>query len=176
MLDVINQLTAEMRNKVRLMVGRCILSAIKDSGRIQTVQARLLDGETHDDVERVQQYGFSSVPEAGAEGVVIFAGGNRDHGLVIATDDRRYRPVNLQDGDVCIYRKGGAMVIMRLNETEIIDPIKIKLTAPIVAVSSKLTVGDNIVAINDVVGSGKSLATHTHGGVQPGGGNTGAPN
>jgi phage baseplate assembly protein gpV len=34
----------------------------------------------------------------------------------------------------------------------------------------------SINATGDVVGSGISLRTHTHSGVQPGGGNTGQPN
>lgn len=103
MIAAMQKLTEDVRNRVRLMVGRAILAAVSDAGAIQTAQARLLADETHDDMERVQEYGFTSVPLPGAEGVVVFVGGNRDHGLIIATDERRYRPKGLQSGEVALY-------------------------------------------------------------------------
>ena len=103
MIEALNKLTEGMRAKVQLMVGRAILSVVSDSAAIQTVQARMLADEVLDEVERIQQYGFTSVPLPGAEGVVVFVGGNRDHGLVIATDDRRYRIKGLPGGEVAIY-------------------------------------------------------------------------
>lgn len=103
MIEAIQKLTEDMRGKVRLMVGRAILAVISDGGPIQTAQAKLLADEAHDDMERIQEYGFTSVPLPGAEGVVVFVGGNRDHGLIIATDDRRYRIKGLQGGEVAIY-------------------------------------------------------------------------
>lgn len=112
MIEAIHKLTEDMRGKVRLMVGRAILAAIGDDGPIQTAQARLLADETHDDMERVQEYGFTSVPLPGAEAVVVFVGGNRDHGLIVATDDRRYRKKALQPGDVAVYDHRGQYVIL----------------------------------------------------------------
>lgn len=110
MLDLIEKLTADAKGRVRLMVGRCILRAINDSGSVQVVQAQLLADEVQDDVERIQQYGYTSVPLSGAEGVVVFVGGNRDHGIVIATEDRRYRLKGLAGGEVAIYDDQGQAV------------------------------------------------------------------
>ena len=80
MIDAIQKMTEGLRGRVQLMIGRAILSAISDAGKIQTAQAQLLADEVQDDVERIQEYGFASVPLPGAEGVVVFVGGNRDHG------------------------------------------------------------------------------------------------
>lgn len=60
-------------------------------------------------------------------------------------------------------------------------PGGITLNGPVTATStmhvqSDVTVDTKVTATNDVIGGGKHLATHTHGGVQAGGGNTGAPN
>lgn len=58
----------------------------------------------------------------------------------------------------------------------------IEVKAPTVAITGDLEVTgtihtpSTITGDTDVVGGGKSLKTHTHGGVQTGGGNTGAPN
>jgi phage baseplate assembly protein V len=111
-LNAISKATEDMRGKVRLMVGRAILSLVKDTGAIQTCQATLLDEEVHDDVERIQEYGFTSVPIPGAEAALVFVGGNRDHGLVIAVDDRRYRMTGLKSGEVALYDDQGQSVYL----------------------------------------------------------------
>lgn len=43
-------------------------------------------------------------------------------------------------------------------------------------ITQDVTVDTKVTATNDVIGGGKHLATHTHGGVQTGGGNTAGPN
>ena len=44
------------------------------------------------------------------------------------------------------------------------------------AVGGNTTVGGTLAATGNITGAGKSLNSHTHSGVQPGSGNTGAPN
>ncbi|ECF1874404.1 translation initiation factor IF-2, partial [Salmonella enterica subsp. enterica serovar Javiana] len=67
------------------------------------------------------------------------------------------------------------------------------ITSPIITLNGDVTINGNlsqgmgegggsatmlgpVTVTNDVTAGGKSLMTHTHGGVQTGGGNTGAPN
>jgi len=59
------------------------------------------------DCERYQEYGFTSVPLPGAEAITVCVGGSRDHGVVIATGDRRYRLKGLQGGEVALYTNEG---------------------------------------------------------------------
>lgn len=100
---VFNSLIAPLRRRVRLMVSRAILSVVNDAGGLQVVQVKLLADEVRDGVERMQDYGYTSVPLAGAEGVMVCVSGNRDHGIVVAMDDRRYRIKGLQPGEVAVY-------------------------------------------------------------------------
>lgn len=100
---IFSRLIAPLSRRVRLMVGRAVLTAVNDAGGLQTVQVKLLADEVRDGVERMQQYGFTSVPLPGAEGVMVSVGGSRDHGIVIAMDDRRYRIKGLQPGEVALY-------------------------------------------------------------------------
>jgi phage gp45-like len=86
-----------------LMVGRAILTVINDDTKAQTLQVSLLADEVRDDVERFQEYGFTSVPGSGVEGVAVFVGGNRSHGIVVATEDRENRPTGLNEGEVALY-------------------------------------------------------------------------
>lgn len=103
MISTLNKLMDPLRRRVRLMISRAVLSALSDGAGIQLVQVKLLEGEVRDGVERFQNYGFTSVPLAGAEGVMACVSGNRDHGIVIAMDDRRYRIKALASGEVAVY-------------------------------------------------------------------------
>jgi phage baseplate assembly protein V len=146
MMNLIHQATADMRDRMRLMVGRAILAAVNDAGAIQTAQADCLADETHDDVERIQQYGFTSVPLAGAEAVLVFPAGNRDHGLIIAVDDRRYRLKALSAGEVALYTdegdnvtlKRGHIVEINTHTMRINATTKVELNTPLVTTTGEI--------------------------------------
>jgi phage baseplate assembly protein V len=103
LISSLNKLLDPLRRRVRLMISRAVLSAISDGSGIQLVQVKLLEGEVRDGVERFQNYGFTGVPIGGAEGIMACVSGNRDHGVIIAMDDRRYRVKGLQSGEVAMY-------------------------------------------------------------------------
>lgn len=108
----LNRFLEPIRIRLRMMVGRAIVSLIDDTKNMQIVQLSLMKDEIKDRVERVQNYGFTSRPRIGAEAVVLFIGGNRDQGLVIAADDSRYRIKNLPEGGVAMYDWRGNVVKM----------------------------------------------------------------
>lgn len=95
-----------------LMIGRAIITVVKDTTGMQTVQVDLGHDEKIDGVERVQNFGFSSHPKKGAQAVVVFIGGNRDHPIVIAADDRAYRP-SLSQGEAAVYNAFNALVKLK---------------------------------------------------------------
>ncbi|MEW5942530.1 MAG: phage baseplate assembly protein V [Pseudomonadota bacterium] len=99
----IAKMLAPLSRRLRLMASRAVLSLISDATGMQIVQVKLLNGEVRDGIERVQNYGFTSVPLPGAEAIFLSLGGDRDHGIVITADDRRYRVKGLQGGEVAIY-------------------------------------------------------------------------
>ncbi|MEW5893387.1 MAG: phage baseplate assembly protein V [Pseudomonadota bacterium] len=99
----IAKMLAPLSRRLRLMASRAVLSLISDATGMQIVQVKLLNGEVRDGIERVQNYGFTSVPLPGAEAIFLSLGGDRDHGIVITADDRRYRIKGLQGGEVAIY-------------------------------------------------------------------------
>lgn len=103
MIATLNKLLDPLRRRVRLMISRAVISVINDAGGIQVVQVKLLDGEVRDGVERFQNYAFSAVPLSGAEGIMACVSGNRDHGVLLAADDRRYRPKGLLPGEAIMY-------------------------------------------------------------------------
>lgn len=90
-------------NRLLLLVGRAVVRAWREEGGRGWAQGTLLAGEEADGLEAFQEFGFASRPQAGAEAVVIFQGGNRAHGYVVGTEDPRWRPQGLQPGEVVIY-------------------------------------------------------------------------
>lgn len=181
-----------------LTVGRAVLRAINDDATMQELQVGLLKGELRNGIERFQNYGFTSVPLVGAEGVIVFVGGNRDHGLCVAMDDRRHRKAGLEPGEAAMYTDEGDYILMKRGRiVEVVAGSKVDITAPEVAVHASTKVvldtplveasgnvsvdGDLTVTGSTTLGAtvtsdGKNIgSTHTHGGVQPGSGTSGAP-
>ncbi len=72
-------------------------------GVIKRFTASGRPNETITDREIFQHYGFTSMPQDGAEGIVIHEG---NHYIMIAEDDRRYR-ISVEQGEVCIYTDEG---------------------------------------------------------------------
>jgi phage baseplate assembly protein V len=119
---VLGKTLEPLARRLRLIASRAVLSLISDGEALQTVQASLLADETRDGVERFQRYGLSSVPLPGCEAIFISLGGDRDHGVIVADDDRRYRPSSLAMGEVVVYTHedaGGAHRIHLKNGNEI---------------------------------------------------------
>lgn len=112
MIEQIQKLMAPIQRRVMLMVGRAVLNAVYDGASSQLVQASLLSDEVRDKMERMAEYGFTSVPLSGAQGVVVFVGGERGHGIVVATGDPRNRMSGLQAGEVAIYDDQGQSVYL----------------------------------------------------------------
>ena len=89
--------------RVRGMVSRAVVNLVNDGAKLQALQVTLLADQVPDDVEHFQNYGLTSVPHAGAEGIALAVGGSTGHTVVINVDDRRYRLTGLQGGEVALY-------------------------------------------------------------------------
>lgn len=116
-MNALNQLIAPVRRRLDNLVARAVVKVIDDSKKLQLLQLAILDGETRDLCERFQEYGFTSVPLAGAEAVVVFVGGHRDHPLVLAVDDRTKRKTGLQPGEVALYTDEGKYLLLKRGGT-----------------------------------------------------------
>ncbi|HWV10735.1 MAG TPA: phage baseplate assembly protein V [Pseudomonas sp.] len=105
----LSRLLSPLWRRLRLLVSRGVLKMADDSATLQSVQVTLL-GESPAWAERFQQYGYTAVPHAGAEALVVAVGGARAHLVAVAVDDRRYRMASLKTGEVAIYDDLGQSV------------------------------------------------------------------
>ena len=151
LVKAVERLTQGLRNRVLLMVGHGVLKLIDDSTKIQEVQLGLMRGELRDRVERFQQYGFTSVPLPGAEAIAVFVKGDRSHGAVVATDDRRHRPRGWAPGEAGMYTAFGQLLKMdAAGNLHITVPGDIVLNA---GGSVRTTAADNVELRGRVVAS-----------------------
>lgn len=120
-------LTKKIQEKTGAMLAdvrqafRGVINLVKSGDSIQKAQVSGLAGETLQDVELMQQFGFTSVPPAGTQIVVVPVGGKTTHSIVIATENGVFRVKNLKNGEVAIYDQSGSTIILkqgRLIEVE----------------------------------------------------------
>jgi phage gp45-like len=122
-LQQLKNLLRPLASRVANTAARAVVQLVNDATGLQLLQIGVLAGETLDDAEHHQPYGFSSVPLAGAEAVVVFPNGDRSHPLVTAVSDRRYRPTGGDPGQVTIHNHvTGCRVIMMANGSIELQP------------------------------------------------------
>lgn len=104
--------------KIRLAF-RSVLSIVRSDTPVQLVQAAGLAGETLQDNELFQHYGFTSNPLPGTMAIVLPVGGKTAHGIIIATEHGQYRLKSLAPGEVALYTDEGDSIV--LNRGRIIN-------------------------------------------------------
>ena len=142
-----------LAQRVRGMVRRAVIELVNDALKLQGVQLTLLAGELSGDVERFQEYGFTSVPEPGAEAIVLAVGASRAHLVVVASDDRRYRPTGWASGEVGIYSRFGQTVRLKADGSIELTPA----AGQPVKVAGNLEVVGNVVATGNVQDAAGSM-------------------
>lgn len=153
-LEGFHSLLQPWRTKLSNIISRGVVKRTDDTKGIQEVQAALLADEVRDELENFQQFGFTSNPDDEAECVVVFPGGDRESGFVIATGDRRYR-VKVGKGGCAIYDKTGSKVVLAADGNIELTPSTgvVKINGDLVA-TGDVTAGDGPTAI--------SLKQHGH--------------
>jgi len=177
-----------LKRRISMVAARAVVRLVSDSKSRQTLQVEILKGELRDGVERAQNYGFTSHPMAGCDAVIVCGGGAREQAIAVVVDDRRYR-IQLQAGEVAMYDDLGNCVKLLRDMVKIEAVQHLEATAPTTKIVSEVTI-DGSLTVNGtatlngdidstgtITNNGKRIdSTHTHNGVQPGGGNTGTPN
>lgn len=111
----IKSMTQNLSNSIRLPF-RGVLSATKSDQKIQGMQIKGLDGETIQDAEFYQQFGFTSNPPAGTNVIILPLNGNTSHGVIIATENGSFRVQSLKPGEACVYDQSGSTITLKNNK------------------------------------------------------------
>ncbi|TNH03167.1 phage baseplate assembly protein V [Testudinibacter sp. TR-2022] len=124
----LNRILSPIKRNLKLMISRAVVSIVTDGLARQNLQLRLQSDEVADDVERFQNYGFSSFPKAG-EAIVVSVGGKRSHLVAIVVDDKGVRPTALKSGDTVVYHAEGHQLLLTENGEAILTCKKFTVNA-----------------------------------------------
>lgn len=115
--------------RVMLATARAVVRAADDSTGAQQLQLAILRGEVRDRIERMGPLGLTAVPLPGSEALVVFIGGNRDHGVVVGVEDRRTRPRNLEPGEVALWCPAaqGTLIHLKADGSILVKGGKLRL-------------------------------------------------
>lgn len=162
---------SSLSRRVGLIISRAVITLVNDAAKLQGVQVVLLDGEARAEVERFQEYGFTSVPFADCEAIAVGVGGSRSHIVVIGTDDRRYRKKAMEEGEVALYSDEGDYVLLKRGRiVEVKAGAKLRVDAPEAEFTGNVHVLGNVTCdgnVSDANGSMQEMRdtynAHVHG-------------
>lgn len=126
--------------RLKSMLGRGTLVMSDDKPKMRTLQCEFLKGEVREGLEHFEPYGWTSKAKAGAECLGFFFNGNRSHGVVAVTADRRYR-LHVLEGEVAVFDDQGQRVYLKRDGIEINTPKNLTAT---VGGEMAATVGGNV--------------------------------
>ena len=116
-------------SRVKLLVGRGKLNTVSDAGNRQRLQFSSFKNETRGDVERVQNFGFTSNPLNGSDVLFVAIGGSRDHPVAIVVDDPRCRKHNLEPGESAMYNAFEHYIHIKNDGTIEVSAVKLLVKA-----------------------------------------------
>ncbi len=119
-------LLAPLKRRIGSMVFRAAINLVADAANVQTVQVRARADETHEGVERFQNYGHTSNPPANSQVILLCVGGNTDHPIAIMAEEGGARKaVNTRcqagAGDSILYSLGLNFIKMGADGKVYID-------------------------------------------------------
>ena len=118
-----------LKQRLDNMILRGVVKAVNSAAKMQSVQIVVLKDDPADSVEQPEMYGFTAHPKPGAEAFVVHVGGFREHGLVLAVADRRYRLTGLAEGEVALYDDLGQKVHLTREGIVVSSPLKVRCEA-----------------------------------------------
>jgi phage baseplate assembly protein V len=180
-LDGLRALVRPLARRVSLLVARGVTRLSDDSPKLQTLQVALLQGETRGPLERFGQFGWTSRPPQGSEVVALFPNGSRDHGLIIAVEDRATRIRDLEEGESAAYNAHGVTITLKRdgsieivasggvavsNDVEVSGSLKVKGSIDCDgSITAQAEVSDSLGNLTEMR---TTFNTHTHAGVTSG--------
>lgn len=128
-IKTIDKRIKQVFNTVR-QAFRGKVARVQAGGGVQKIQVEGLDGETVQDLEHAENFGFTSNPPAGSDCVVVPLGGKTSHGIIVTTTNGAYRITGLSDGETAVYNADGAKMMLKKGRVIEIDCDKLNIKAP----------------------------------------------
>lgn len=92
----------DIERRVNNMIARAIVTKTNEGKHSQTCNLTVMTGEYLSNVDRLQQFGFSSFAPDNSEATVAFVTGSREFPLILAVDQPEKR-FKVKQGEAAIY-------------------------------------------------------------------------
>lgn len=168
--------------RVQLMSSWGRVTFSDDSRSAQLLQVKLNDSETRDDTPRIAEFGLTSRPPEGSDVLVVFLGGDRSKGVVVATAHQASRPKGLlvgetmlydlwgksvyltKDGGIVVEAKGAPVTVNNATTVTINAAESVELATPLLHVTGDIVAGGNITdSVRSMADDRKLFNLHTNG-------------
>lgn len=153
---------SRMGRRVQAMIGRGRVTVSNDAGSVQVLQLRLGPIEVRDSTPRLAEFGFTSRPPSGSDAVLVFLGGDRTNGVVVATGHQESRPTGLEEGESMVYDQfgkfihltkdggvivqanGGPVTVNNATTVTINAAAKVRMVTPLLEVTGDIKSGGDV--------------------------------
>ena len=112
---------ARLERRVLTSLGRGRVTTANDSGPVQMLQVQINELETIDNVPRLAEFGFTSMPPDGSDVGISFIAGDRGNGAVVSTGHQDSRPRGLKAGESMLYSQDGKQVYLTAGGGIVVD-------------------------------------------------------
>ena len=144
--------------RVRLIVGRCVIVASRYDSGANVADVELTAGEKRRGLDFVQQFGLVSRPKGEVSGVALFVGGNRANGVVVACNgEESALRKSLKEGEVCLVAPFGQQIFLKEDGS-----ILFKSANGVVNVDGEMHVSEDVIVF-DKKPNQVRVSTHIHG-------------
>lgn len=162
------RMIAPLVRRLNNMLARGTVVMANSANKMQRLQLKLLNGETKDNVEHFEPYGFTSNPHPDAEHVTVCLDGDRGHCITVVVSDRRYRLTGLAEGEVAMFTDEGDSIQMKRGRNitatagtkitaiapnvEIVATAKVLMTTPLVETSADMKINGKLDVVGNITG------------------------
>ncbi len=145
-MNGLNSLLNQIQARLKSILARGVISTVNDDNGRQFCDVSVLSGEVKRQVERIQHWGFSSVPPKGSGAILGFIGADRNRPVILGDDNVGSRPKGLSEGDNIIYDahgnsvhlKDGVIVINAAAQLQINAPQGVSVDTPLFEVTGEI--------------------------------------
>ena len=138
----------DLATRVKLLLTPVIIDAINNDGEVQTMKVSGLEGEVIDNVQRIEDYGRTTVPPTETGALLTSVAGNRTSSSIIKAGISKDRPKEGENGDIIDWDIHGNKVKYTKEGVNIVavggGEINIAKTGKI-----SITASDNNIVLND---------------------------
>lgn len=114
----LQRLMAPIITRIRRVCLGAIIRRVDDGGDLQRMQVESIGHSVYDNVEKFEQFGFTSNPPLGLDAIIIERCGKH---IIVAIGDRKYRIKNLESGDTAIYDAHNQTIILNKDGITVTD-------------------------------------------------------